>query len=364
MDPRSIYTSLIFLCLFIGNCKSQTATAGLKDAYEDYFPIGASISPRNIQSDDTSLILREFNSITAENVMKMGLIHPAEQTYNWSEADQMAAFAARHVGSRPRSRRARGHTLCWHNQVGEWMFQDDAGNVVTKDVLLHRLKAHVDAVASRYKGQIYAWDVVNEVISDEAGQMFRESQWYKICGEDFIYKAFEYAHAADPDALLFYNDYNATMPGKRDKIIRLLKEIQRHGVPLHGMGIQGHWSIYEPAEEQIRDAIRAYADLGLQVQITELDISVYKPESGRRRIRPDESDLLTPEQEARQLDRYAMIFNVFRDFRDKLTGVTFWNVTDADSWLNNHPVYERDNYPLLFDRDRQRKPVYYEIFNF
>lgn len=345
-----------------GNASSQASTEeappakpekGLKDYFQDQFTMGASVGPRVLQGAEAELIVREFGSLTAENVMKIGPIHPEEDRYDWEAADQVAAFAREH------NLKLRGHTLCWHNQTPDWLFVDEAGKRVDKEVLLARLKQHITDVVTRYKGTIYAWDVVNEAVTDGGEAFYRSSPWYEICGEEYIAKAFEYAHAADPDALLFYNDYNATKPEKRDKIVRLIQQLQANGVPIHGIGVQGHWSIYGPDEEELRAALDQYAALGLDIQITELDVSVYPPEGDRRAKRPDEPDAFTPEMESKQIEQYRMIFDVFRDYQETITGVTFWNVTDRRSWLDNFPVRGRKNYPLLFDTTLQRKRAYW-----
>lgn len=331
---------------------------GLKDYFQDYFPIGVAVSPRSLYGIDSALVVKEFNSVTAENIMKMGPIHPEEDEYNWKWADEMMTFAEKH------QLKVRGHTLCWHNQTGRWLFNDAEGKTVSKDMLLDRLKDHIDQVAGRYKGKIYAWDVVNEVISDNPNEFYRPSEWYKISGKEFIAAAFRYAHEAVPDALLFYNDYNAIQKNKRDKIIQMIRELQSEGVPIGGMGIQAHWSIYGPSEQELREALDDYAQLGIDIQITELDISVYPSEPGRRDKRPDEADVFTPVMEAKQIAMYRMIFNVFRDYKDLITGVTFWNVSDAYSWKDNFPVRGRKNYPLLFDQERNRKKAYDAVVDF
>src|SRR6266498_607204 len=177
-------------------------TKGIKDYYKKYFRIGVAVAPGNLKTDEANLILEQFNSLTPENAMKMGPIHPEENRYFWNEADSIVAFAQRN------GLKVRGHNLCWHNQTPRWFFRDSAGKNVSKEVLLQRLKDHITTIVNRYKGKIYAWDVVNEAISDKADEYLRPSLWYQICGEDFIAKAFEYAHAADPNAILFYNDYN------------------------------------------------------------------------------------------------------------------------------------------------------------
>jgi endo-1,4-beta-xylanase len=290
--------------------------------------------------------------------MKMGPIHPEENSYYWDDADKIIDFATVH------KLKVRGHALCWHEQTPNWIFKDKNGNTVTKEVLLARLKDHIIEVVSRYKGKIYAWDVVNEAISDNDSQFLRNSEWYKICGEDFIAKAFEYAHAADPKAVLFYNDYNSERPEKRDRIYRLVKKLKEAGVPIHGVGMQGHWSIFEPREKDLRDAIEKFSSLDLKVQITELDVSVYSWEKDNRDKRLGEDDSFSAEREQKQLEVYKMIFRVFRDYKDKITGITFWNISDRYTWLDFYPVKGRKNYPLLFDQNLKPKKAFWEITRF
>lgn len=355
---HSLFLGILFLMLLPLDSIAQTATSGLKDYYRDYFPIGVSVGPRSLEGDQAALISAQFNSLTAENVMKMGPIHPEEDTYLWENADKIAQFASEN------GLLLRGHTLCWHSQTPDWLFKDAEGQEVKKEMLLKRLEDHITAVVSRYKGKVYAWDVVNEAIADGEADFYRESPWYKIIGQAFIAKAFEIAHRIDPDALLFYNDYNAINPVKRDKIYEMAKQLQAEGVPIHGIGIQGHWNIYSLTEENLRAALEKYASLGLKIQVTELDLSIYKSESGRRSKGADESDVFTPELEKLQAEKYKMIFEVFRDFKDVITSVTFWNVSDRHSWLDNFPVRGRKNYPLLFDKDLKPKKAYWEVVKF
>src|SRR5688572_10616102 len=218
---------------------------GLKDYYKDYFSMGVAVSPRALKTDEAGLILEQFSSMTAENAMKMGPIHPKENEYYWRDADSIVAFAKRN------NLKLRGHTLCWHNQTPDWLFKDSGGKQVSKEVLLQRLKEHITTVVTRYKGSIYAWDVVNEAISDKKEDYLRNSIWYQVCGDEYITKAFQWAHEADPDALLFYNDYNEIDPVKREKIIRLIKDLQAKGIPVHGIGLQAHWAINEPTAQQL-----------------------------------------------------------------------------------------------------------------
>lgn len=339
--------------------KQLDSTKGLKDFYTDYFPIGVAVSPRALKTDEASLILKNFNSITPENAMKPGPIHPKEHEYFWKDADSIVAFAQQH------HLKMRGHTLVWHQQVGDWMFVDDKENPASRELLLQRMKDHITTVVSRYKGKIYAWDVVNEAISDKADEYLRPSPWLQIIGENYIAKAFEFAHAADPDAQLFYNDYNEINPVKRDKIYRLVKSLKDAGVPIHGIGLQGHWAINEPSATQLDSTLRQFAELGLNLQITELDISVYPKEHTARKRKPgDEDTLFTSEREVQQQTVYKNAFALFRKYKNQITGVTFWNISDRHSWLDDFPVQGRKDYPLLFDKNLQSKKVYWEIVNF
>jgi endo-1,4-beta-xylanase len=239
------------------------------------------------------------------------------------------------------------------------MFKDSEGKTVSKDVLLSRLKDHIMQVVTRYKDKVYAWDVVNEAIDDDDSKYMRESQWYKICNEEYIEKAFRWAHEADPDAILFYNDYNTEVPAKRDKVYRLLKTLIDNGIPVHGIGLQGHWNLDSPTEKDLRDAIEKYSSLGLKIQITELDVSVYSPNE-----KDPAYNVFTAEREKKQMEKYEMIFRVFRDYKNVITGVTFWNVSDKHSWLDNFPVKGRKNYPLLFDQNLKPKKAYWKVVNF
>jgi endo-1,4-beta-xylanase len=326
---------------------------GLKDYYLKYFPVGVAVAPSSLEGAGSELILKHFASLTAENVMKPGPIHPAEDRYFWDNADRIVNYAQEN------NLLVRGHTLVWHQQTPAWMFKDANGNTVSKEVLLARLKDHITQVVTRYKGKVYAWDVVNEAIDDNDSKFLRETEWYKICGEEYIAKAFRWAHEADPGAQLFYNDYNTESPGKRDKVYRLLKQLKDAGVPVHGVGLQGHWNINNPSEKDLRDALDKYSTLGLKIQVTELDVSVYTS------AEKDPADnKFTAEREQKQLEKYKMIFSVFRDYKNVVTGVTFWNVSDKSSWLDNFPVRGRKNYPLLFDQNLQPKKAYFEVINF
>ena len=352
---------LLFSCsqgprLQTGNKGSFDSTKTLKDHYAAYFPVGVAVSPGALKTDEARLIVEQFNSITPENALKMGPVHPKENEYYWKDADSIAAFAKRN------GMKLRGHTLVWHSQTPDWMFTHSNGDTVSKAVLLQRLKDHITTVVSRYRGTIYAWDVANEVISDKPGEYLRPSPWLRICGEEFIAKAFQWAHEADPDAQLFYNDYNEISPVKRAKIYRLVKGLKEAGVPIHGVGLQGHWAVNEPSEGQLDSTLRQLSSLGLPLQVTELDISVYaKEHDARARLAQDADMSFSATREAAQREVYVRTFKALMKYRKHISGVTFWNISDRDSWLDNFPVKGRKDYPLLFDANLKPKPAYWEV---
>ncbi|QEK50424.1 endo-1,4-beta-xylanase [Pedobacter aquae] len=359
---KSLLFITVLACFIAGiafkSINRKDVNKGLKSYYTSYFPVGVAVGARNLSGQSAEFIVKNFNSITPENAMKMGPIHPEENRYFWAEADSIVSFAQHH------NLKVRGHNLCWHEQTPNWMFKNADGSEVSKEVLLRRLKDHINTVVKRYKGKIYVWDVVNEAIDDDSTKYLRNSQWYKICGEDFIIKAFEYAHEADPEAKLFYNDYNTERPEKTERVYRLVKSLVDKKVPIHGVGLQGHWSIFEPSEQELRNTINKFSSLGLEVQITELDMSVYRWEKERRPKRPDESDEYTAELQQKQAEQYQKVFQIFRDNKDKVTSVTFWNISDRYTWLDNYPVPGRKNYPLLFDTNFQPKQAYWSVVNF
>lgn len=334
-------------------------TKGLKDHYESYFPIGVAVSPRALKTVEANLVVKHFSSITAENAMKMGPLQPKENEYYWKDADSIVAFAKRN------NMKLRGHALVWHQQTPSWFFTDKDGNTVSKEILLQRIKVHITTVVTRYKDDIYAWDVVNEAIADAKDTIYRGSKFYQICGEEFIAKAFEWAHAADPDAILFYNDYNEIHPVKRGKIISMIQRLRVNGVPVHAVGLQGHWALNEPSKEQLEKTLSDFASLGLPLQITELDISVYPKEHNAREMKAAEFDTTYSSTiEKAQSRQYEMIFDLFRKYKRHITGVTFWNISDRHSWLDNFPVRGRKDYPLLFDKDLRQKSAYKAVIDF
>ena len=329
-------------------CSTSTKAQGLKDVYKNHFMVGVAVNQHNVQNpNEVALIEREFNSITAENDMKPQPTEPAEGVFDWKRADRIADFC------RAKGIKLRGHCLVWHNQIGEWMYTNSQGEQVSKQELLQRIRRHIQAVVSRYKDVVYCWDVVNEAITDDAkaDNPYRQSVLYRIAGDDFIREAFKGAREADPKALLFYNDYNECDPVKSERIFQMVKQMKADGVPIDGIGMQGHYNIYGPSEQEVDAAIAKYRTIVDHIHVTELDIRVNRDQGGRLRFDRDEV-AISEHVKTMQQRQYASVFRAFRKHSDVIDCVTFWNLSDRDSWLGPQ------NYALLFDTDYQPKPSY------
>ena len=343
-------------------CQSGDAQSkGLKDAYRDYFSIGVAVNQRNIsQPEQVALVKKVFNSITAENDMKPVSVHPKEGVWDWAKADSIADFCRRN------GIKLRGHNLMWHSQMCDWMFYDKKHRLVSKEVLFQRMKEHIQTVVNRYKDVCYCWDVFNEAIKDGPkplrgkDQPLRESKFWEICHSDeYIRKAFEYAReAAGPDVLLFYNDYNECDPVKSQRIYNMVKKMKDAGVPIHGIGMQGHYNIYGPSAEDIESAVKKYSEIVDHIHITELDIRVSSEMGGQLRFSRNEGVKISDDLKLLQEAKYDELFRVLRRYKDKVECVTFWNLCDGDSWLGPN------NYPLLFDRELKPKNAYSVVCDF
>ena len=337
---------------------------GLKDVYKSFFLIGAALNRAQIDGKDAgelAIVKRNFNAISPENVLKWALVHPRPHHYDFSEADRYVEFGEKNHMF------IVGHNLIWHEQTPAWVFQDRKGNPLNRKELLKRMRDHIHKVVGRYKGRINGWDVVNEAIAED-GTM-RQSPWLKIIGQDYIAKAFEYAHEADPSAELYYNDYDLEKPAKRQGAIKLIKSLQAEGVRITAVGLQNHDRLDWPSFADEDETISAFAALGVKVNISELDVDVLprppKHAEGQSAITTESQPQLNPyvnglpdSVEQALAKRYAGLFGVFLKHRDVIGHVTFWGVTDRDSWLNNRPVRGRTNYPLLFDRAGKPNPAY------
>ncbi len=332
------------LALLVSCSSTPLWAQGLKDAYKDYFMIGVAVNQRNVtNASQSALVKQEFNSMTAENDMKPEPTEPREGEFNWTSADRIANFA------RQNGIKLRGHCLMWHSQIGKWMYEDNP----TKEVFFKRMRNHIHTIVNRYKDVIYCWDVVNEAITDDrnASDPYRQSPLYKIAGDEFIAKAFEYAREADPKALLFYNDYNECDPVKSKRIFEMVKKMKAAGVPIDGIGMQGHYNIYGPTEKEVDDAIKLYKQVVNHIHVTELDIRVNEEMGGQLRF-SREGVNVSDSINQHLADQYARVFRVFRNHKDVVKCVTFWNLSDRDSWLGAR------NYPLPFDTEYKPKLAY------
>ena len=338
---------------------AQSSATGLKDAYKDYFSIGVAVNMQNITNpEQIAIIKKDFNSITAENDMKQQHNKPAYGQFNWETADKIANFC------RSNGIKLRGHCLMWHAQIGKWMYQDEKGNLVSKEKLFQNMKHHITAIMERYKDVVYAWDVVNEAISDGGrpvmGQKpspYRNSPLYQIAGDEFIKKAFIYAREADPNVLLFYNDYNAADPQKRDRIYNMVKSMKEEGVPIDGIGMQGHYNIYGPSMEDVDAALTKYSTIVKHIHITELDIRANEEMGGHLNFSREAGDI-SQTVKLLQEDQYTRLFKILRKHKDVVDNVTFWNLSDRDSWVGVR------NYPLPYDENYKPKRVYSLIKDF
>ena len=334
----------VALLAVASNGWAQGAAKGLKDAYKDYFMIGVAVNQRNVtNAEQQALIKKEFNSITCENDMKPEPTEPQEGQFNWENADRIANFA------RQNGIKLRGHTLMWHSQIGRWMTAEGT----TKEQFYARMKNHIQAIVSRYKDVVYCWDVVNEAISDDANATdpYRQSAMYRLCGDEFIEKAFQYAHEADPKALLFYNDYSTVDPHKRDRIYNMVKKMKAKGIPIDGIGMQAHYNIYYPSEARLDSAITLFKTIVKHIHITEFDIRVNEEMGGGLQFSREGANV-TDSVKQHLADQYARCFRVFRKHKDVIDCVTFWNLGDRDSWLGAR------NYPLPWDENYQPKLAY------
>ncbi len=362
---RTLFAGFSGLAIFLlAGVPANAQTPALKDAFKGSFLIGAALNPAQFTEQDArgaALIKAQFNTITPENVLKWGLVHPQPGNYSFELPDHYVAFGEKNHMF------IVGHNLVWHNQTPAWVFQDDKGNPADRETLLKRLHDHILTVVGRYKGRINGWDVVNEALEEDG--TLRQSPWLKIIGDDYIVKAFQFAHEADPQAELYYNDYNIENEAKLKGALDLLRKLQAQGVPISGVGIQGHWHMDSPSNDRVDAAITAFGKLGLKVMITELDVDVLPlafqymgadvtlSAELQPKLNPYPKALPDAVQQA-LAQRYAGLFGVFLKHPGVLTRVTFWGVTDGDSWLNNWPVKGRTNYPLLFDRSAQPKPAF------
>ncbi|MCF8226422.1 MAG: endo-1,4-beta-xylanase [Bacteroidales bacterium] len=359
---------MLIVAMVASACTTQkSADEGLKDALEDKFYIGAALNGPQILGDDTAslkILHKHFNSIVAENVMKSGPIHPREDEYRFDLPDKFVEFGNEN------DMYIVGHCLIWHSQAPRWFFTDDEGNDVSKEVLIERMKTHISTVVGRYKGKVDAWDVVNEAFEDDGS--WRSTRFYEIIGEEYMELAFKFAHEADPDAEFLYNDYSMFHQGRREAVVKLVNDLKEKGIQIDGVGMQAHYGMDYPSIEDFEKSIVAFAETGVDVHITELDIDAL-PRATRRmgaeisdraeyqRSLNPYPDGLPDSLDIALNERYMDFFDLFLKHHDKIKRVTLWGITDHQSWKNNWPVRGRTNYPLLFDRNYEAKPVVKKI---
>ena len=327
----------------------------LMDGFRNSFAVGAAIPGAELNRAERRLLFANFNTVTPENCMKPASLQPREGRFRFAKADALVEMA------QGNGLTVNGHALLWHNQCPDWFF-NDGGRPAGRELVLQRMRTHIAAVAGHFAGKVQSWDVVNEAI-DDRDEYLRKSKWLNSIGEDFIAEAFITARKADPQAKLFYNDYNIERQPKRDKALRLIRDLKQRGAPIQGIGIQGHWKLDHIPFQDIEDAILAFHAEGMQVAITELDIDVGKRKTdgadvGRlERARADlYANSLPDDVQLRLADQYAQLFALFLKHRDKISRVTFWGLHDGRSWLNYWPL-KRTNHPLLWDRALQGKPA-------
>ena len=312
--------------------------------------------PEDYTPAEMALLEAHFNVFTPESCMKPEPIQPEEGVFRFTQPDNLVAYAEAH------GKQITGHTLIWHQQCPDWFFLD-GDQPASRELVLRRLRTHIHTLVGRYRGRIMGWDVVNEAISDADDEYFRPTKWWETIGDDFIEKAFEYAHETDPGVELYYNDYNDEYPVKREKTLKLIARLKAKGLRIDGVGIQGHWELDRVPFQELEDAIVAFHSAGVKVMITELDIDVV-PRNLPKDAPPDVlnpyPDGCPPEVLQRQAEQYAQLFEIFARHRDKITRVAFWGMHDGRSWLNYWP-WRRTNYPLLFDRNAEPKPAFFAV---
>ncbi|WP_264537918.1 endo-1,4-beta-xylanase [Flavobacterium sp. N1736] len=355
---------LAITTMFVMSCTSKKEVSSLKDSYKNDFYIGTALSADQIEEKDAkvdSLIRKEFNAITSENIMKSMFIHPQKDKYDFTLSDKYVAYGEKN------KMLIHGHTLIWHSQLAPWMEQ-----IKDSTEMKAFMKDHITTIVSKYKGRINSWDVVNEALNDDG--TLRKSVFSNTLGENFLVDAFKLAAAADPKVDLYYNDYNLEDPAKREGAINLVKKIKAAGGKVDGIGSQAHWKLNSPSLEEIEKTILDFSALGVKVAFTELDITVLpnpwdlkgadvnQKFEGNPKMNPYPEKLPDSIQD-KLAQRYADIFKLLLKHKDKISRVTFWGVYDGQSWLNDWPIKGRTNYPLLFDAKLAHKKAYDAVLN-
>jgi GH35 family endo-1,4-beta-xylanase/beta-xylosidase len=361
---NKLLTSALALLVGLPLC-AQTAT--LRSAFANDFLLGCAVNEHQSSGKDkqgAQLAAQHFNSVVAENVMKCEVIHPKENKYDWKKSDAFVKFGE------DNNMFVVGHCLIWHSQLAKWFCVDKHGKLVSPEVLKQRMRDHIHTIVGRYKGRVKGWDVVNEAILEDGS--YRNSQFYQILGEEYIPLAFQYAHEADPDAELYYNDYGMDSPARRASVIKMVNNLKARGLRIDAIGMQSHIGVDYPDFKEFEKSIKAFAATGCKVNITELDMSAL-PSKIRGANISDKMAYskewdpykhgLTKEASETWNARMRKFFELFLKYSDKIERVNFWGVTDRDSWKNDWPIKGRTDYPLAFDRNGDLKPFLQEYVN-
>ena len=339
----------------------------LSQKFQKHFLVGAAINEGQILQKDqpsVSIIKKEFNTISPENVMKWMFVQPKPNEFYFDHTDKYVQFGL------DNNMHIVGHALIWHSQIANFM-----NSIKDSTKMVQHVTNHISTLVNRYKGKIDTWDVVNEALNGDG--TLRESIFLKVLGENYLETVYKMAEKYDSNADLAYNDYNLCKPKKREGAVKLIKSLQKNGAKINSVGIQAHWQLTSPTLEEIETSILAFSELGVKVMFTELDISVlpnpwelsgaevtqnFKKFEGDKKMNPFPENL--PDSVKEKLaKRYENIFKLFVKHKDKISRVTFWGVTDKFSWLNDWPIKGRTNYPLLFDRNYKEKKAYQRIMN-
>ena len=352
--------------ILLSSCNAKEKV--LHDYYEDYFSVGAAVNGYNCESE----LMKHFNSMTCENAMKWSQVHPTDDSYTYVEADSFVAIAKKN------KIKIRGHALVWHESIPETVFEN-AGEHYSKEVVLAKETEHIRNVMTHFGDDVYCWDVVNEAIDDnssaleeDGSNIYRQSTWYTLCGEDFLFNAFRTADAVRKElglnVKLYYNDYSNDQEAKLSKTLAMLQRMQAAGVPIDGVGMQCHYHLGSFNLDQLEKAIKAYSALGLDVQITEFDVSIYDEtlaESNDARYWYGDYESVPENSLAMQTAIYKRAFELFRKYKDNISNVTFWGVSDANTYMNQDKNHVgRMNYPYIFDVYDEPKDSYYAITEF
>ena len=365
-------TSLALELLLVSSCFAQKGNANaqiptLQSTLGKYFLVGAAIDTRLPAGQDPeaeAVIKEQFNQVVAENCMKGEENHPEVNRFDFTDGDKLVDWAQKN------GKTVIGHCLVWHSQPPKWMFTDAQGKQVSREVLIGRMYNHIMTVVTHYKGKIEGWDVVNEAFEDDGS--YRKSPYYNIIGPEFIELAFQFAHEADPNVELYYNDYSTSKPGKREAICKLVRSLKAKGLRIDAVGMQSHNGYNYPDYAEYEKSIEAFAAEGVKVMMTELDMNMLPNPEGfggaeisqnyelQAKYNPYVKGL---DKKAQKLfhQRYIDLFKIIERHKDVISRVTFWGVNDGHTWLNDWPIKGRTNYPLLIDRNNQLKPVVKDI---